>query len=87
MLLYCSSRFYIPEDTISVMFVIRDGAGNVDAKLISESTVDWHDLWVHYDTQYGELDVPTVPTQTGDYSVTIYFNGMYVASASFSIVQ
>ena len=86
-LLYCSSRFYIPEDTISVMFVIRDGAGNVDAKLISESTVDWHDLWVHYDTQYGELDVPTVPTQTGDYSVTIYFNGMYVASASFSIVQ
>lgn len=86
-LLYCSSRFYIPEDTISIMYVIRDGAGSVDAKLISEDTVDWHDLWVHYDTQYGELDIPTVPTQTGDYSVTIYFNGMFVASAAFTIVQ
>ena len=86
-LLYCSSRFYIPEDPVSVMYVIRDGAGNVDPKLISEATDEWHDLWVHYDTQYGELDIPTVPTQPGDYTVSIYFNGMSVASSSFSIVQ
>ena len=86
-LLYCSSRFYIPEESISIMYVIRDGDGNVDTKLISSAEDDWHDLWIHYSTQYGELDIPTVPTQPGDYSVSIYFNGFFVVSAPFSIVQ
>ena len=86
-LLYCSSRFYIPEDSISVMFVIRDAEGNVDAKLISNVEDDWHDLWINYNSQYGELDIPAVPTQPGDYSLSIYFNGMFVVSAPFSIVQ
>ena len=69
------------------MYVIRDGDGNVDTKLISSAEDDWHDLWIHYSTQYGELDIPTVPTQPGDYSVSIYFNGFFVVSAPFSIVQ
>lgn len=86
-LLHCSSRFYIPEDDISIMYVIRDGDGNVDAKLISTAQDEWHDLWVHYDTQYGELDIPTIPTQPGDYTLSIYFNGFFVATAAFSIVQ
>lgn len=86
-LLYCSARFFIPEDSISILFVIRDADGNVDAKLISETEDDWHDLWIGYDTQYGGLDIPTIPTQPGDYTVSIYFNGMFVASAPFSIVQ
>lgn len=86
-LLFCDSRFYIPADTISVMYVIRDGEGNVDSKLISEETKDWHDLWIRYNTQYGELNIPTVPTQPGDYTVSIYFNHMAVISIPFTIVQ
>ena len=86
-LLSCSARFFIPEDPISIMFVIRNADGDVDAKLISETEDDWHDLWVHYDTQSGELDIPTVPTQPGDYTVSIYFNGKFVATTAFSIVQ
>lgn len=86
-LLSCSARFFIPEDPLSIMFVIRNADGNVDAKLISEAEDDWHDLWVHYDTQSGELDIPTVPTELGDYTVSIYFNGKFVVSTAFSIVQ
>ena len=59
----------------------------MDAKLISNVEDDWHDLWINYNSQYGELDIPAVPTQPGDYSLSIYFNGMFVVSAPFSIVQ
>lgn len=80
-----SARFYIPNDAVSILYVIRNSSGCVDVKLISEAGADWHDLWVDYNTSCAELDLPTAPTEAGDYSLSIYFNGRFVASAPFSI--
>lgn len=82
----CSSaRFFIPEDSISILYVIRNSAGSVDSKLTSEDSADWHDLWVDYNTGYAELNLPTAPTEVGDYTVSIYFNGYFVTTAPFSM--
>ena len=86
-LLFCDNRFYIPGDDISILYVIRNADGQVISNLVSQATDDWHDLWVAHNTNYGELDLPAVPTEVGDYSLSIYFNGKFIASAHFSIVS
>lgn len=85
--LYCSNRFYIPKDDISILYVIRNSEGQVITSLTSQAMDDWHDMWVHYNHNYAELDIPTIPTEPGGYSLYIYFNGKYVATANFSIVE
>lgn len=85
--LYCSNRFFIPNDDISILYVIRNSEGQVVTSLTSQAMDDWHDMWVHYNTNYAELDIPTVPTEPGSYSLFIYFNGKYVATANFSITE
>ena len=82
-----SVSFYIYEEDISILYVIRDSEGNVIPKLVAQDSTDWHDLWVTGSTQTCELDLPGVPTQPGDYRVDIYFNGCSFASADFSIVE
>lgn len=85
-LLFCDNRFYIPSDPISILYVIRNEEGQVISSLVSQGTDDWHNLWVAHNTNYAELDLPLAPTTPGSYKLSIYFNGMYVASAQFSIV-
>ena len=85
-LLFCDNRFYIPADELSILYVFRNGDGQVISNLVSQATDDWHELWVAYNSNYGELDLPQVPTEIGDYTLSIYFNGKFIASATFSIV-
>lgn len=68
------------DDTIVSTFVIR-GADN---ELISEDTYtsSWKKLWKK---RACTLEVPQLPTQAGEYSLDLYFNGMYVATLSFTI--
>lgn len=86
-LLKSSVSFYIPAEDITLLYVIRDGDGNVISKHLAQEEKDWHDMWVRYNTKHCELNVPSVPTQVGSYSLSIYFNGMAVAQADFSIVE
>jgi len=86
-ILYCSGRFYIPSDEISVLFVIRNSEGQVIPSLTSQTMTDWHDLWVAHSSSYAELDIPTIPSELGSYTLQIYFNERFVASANFSIVE
>jgi len=77
--------FYIPEADINALYVIRDGEGNVRSDLVTEETLNWKDLWFDGDPRYGELDLPVAPTEAGSYSVDIYFNGLVLTSASFTV--
>lgn len=86
-LLFCDNRFYIPSDELSILYVIRNADGQVISNLVSQATDDWHDLWVAHNTNYGELDLPEVPTEVGNYTLSIYFNGKFIATADFSIVS
>ena len=77
--------FYIPEEEISALYVIRDQEGNVLSHLVTEETLNWKDLWFDGDYHYGELDLPVAPTEAGSYTVEIYFNGLILTTASFKI--
>ena len=80
-----TTNFYVPEDPLNLLFVIRDAYGNVIPKYISQDTGDWKDIWYAGDYHYGELDVPTAPDAPGDYSLSIYFNGMAITVISFTV--
>ena len=83
--LHANQNFYIPSDEISALYVFRDGDGNAISKMVTKETLDWKDLWFEGDYHDSELDLPSVPTEPGKYSISIYFNGAFVASADFTI--
>ncbi len=85
-LLHASVNFYLPEEEIRVMYVIRDGEGNVLPDLIFNDTMDWKTMWTNDDYHYCELDIPNVPTEAGDYTLSLYFNGNAICVLTFSIV-
>ena len=85
--LKADDKFYLPEMDINVMYVIRDGEGNVLSGLTSTETVDWKALWYDDSYQNGELTIPQVPTEPGKYSVSIYFNNLAVTVVSFEITE
>lgn len=87
MLLHASVNFYIPEDPTNILYVIRDAEGNVLPELTAQETLDWYTMWINTDYHYCELDIPKVPTQPGDYSVSLYFNNMSVIVMNFSITE
>ena len=86
-LLKSSVSFYIPAEDITILYVIRASDGNVISKHLAQQEDDWHEMWVRYNTQHCELDIPSVPTQVGSYTLRIYFNGMAVAQTGFTIVE
>ena len=85
--LKCTDGFYLPEMDIEVMYVIRNGDGNVLTRYISRETIDWKSLWYDDDYHNGELTIPTVPTDPGDYSVSIYFDNLAVTAINFTITE
>lgn len=85
--LKADDKFYLPEMDIDVMYVIRDGEGNVLSSLTSTETVDWKALWYDDSYQNGELTIPQVPVEPGSYSVSIYFNNLAVTVVSFKITE
>ena len=85
MVLEATVKFYVQHEDIQVMYVYRDSAGNPIPALVSQSTIDWYDLFFDGNYQLGELDLPKAPTDSGSYAVTVYFNGAPVATNEFVI--
>lgn len=79
--------FYLPEMDIDVMYVIRDEEGNVLSRYLSHETRDWKDLWYDDDYHNGELTIPKIPTEPGNYSLSIYFNDLAVTATNFTIAE
>ena len=84
-LLICDNRFFIPSEEISILYVIRNEDGQVISNLISQDLKDWHNMWLGHNTNSTELDLPAAPKAPGKYSLSIYFNNMYVTSTDFFI--
>ena len=85
MALEATAKFYVNHEDISVMYVYRDADGSPIPSLVSTDTIDWYDLFFDGNYQLGELDLPKAPTESGSYSVTVYFNGAPVANNNFTI--
>ncbi len=76
------NKYNTSSDVITTMYVIRDENG----KLISNETTaqTWTSMWYKY---YGELDIPSIPSTPGNYTIEVYFNGMWVHEQSFKVVE
>lgn len=85
--LHGTANFYVPNDALNVLYVIRDAHGNVLPDWVSQAEDDWYDIWYAGDYHYGELDLPAAPADAGNYSLSIYFNGALVTELDFSITE
>ena len=76
------NQYNISSDVITTMYVIRDESG----KLISSETTaqTWTSMWYKY---YGELDIPSIPSVPGNYTIEVYFNGAWVHEQSFKVIE
>ena len=86
LVMYTSARFYLKAEDTAVMFVIRDAEGKVIPTLIRTKNVSWINLWPGVG-KYCYLDVPVMPTEYGDYTLEVYFNGATVLTKNFSIIS
>lgn len=74
--------YAISNDQIATMFVIRDENGI--AVQTGTSVSGWSDMWRG---GYGEMDIPELPVDPGQYTVTVYFNGKYAGSSDLTITE
>lgn len=84
------TSFYVNKgQDISILYVVRDGSGNVIYELTNRETKDWYDMWWHTNGHYRscELNLAEAPTTPGDYTLDIYFDGALAASADFTITE
>lgn len=73
-----SSAIYVPSNKTKVLFVFRDAYGNVLPELVTEISCVWKSIWTKGDVKTGELDIPALPSATGEYVMELYFNGSFV---------
>lgn len=70
------------DDVIDVLFVIKDSTGTPLS--MERSSRPWSGMFTE---GYGELDIPTMPANPGEYTVDIYFNNAFVATQAFTVVK
>ncbi len=86
--LHCSTDFYLPGgQPIEILYVVRDAYGNVLPDLVAEQADYWKDIWFDGDYHYAELDIPKLPGKAGNYVLSIYFNGKFMADVSFTLTE
>ena len=86
LVLYTSARFYLEKDETTVMFVIRNSDGKVIPSLVRTKVSPWRDLWPGVG-KYCYLDIPVMPTEYGEYTLEVYFNGATALTKNFSIIS
>lgn len=80
--LHVDTAYGYSYDEMTILFVIRNEEGTPVS--ISSTTESWTGLWYWY---YGELDVPAIPQEPGNYTIDIYFDGALAGSESFTITD
>ncbi len=87
LLLFLNQKFYTYHSDITVMFVIRDNNKNVRNDLVSQTVMDWSDMWDGSNYRYCELDIPKFPTEAGKYSLYVYFNNQAITIIDFTVTE
>lgn len=83
-------RYWVNHQDMNLMYVIRDANGKVLPQFTEQETVDWYDFWWNTSNKnyhYAELDLPQTPTEPGNYTLDLYFDGYAIGTASFTITQ
>ena len=86
MVLYSPTKADRSNDEISVMFVIRDAAGNPLPGMTNIVRTTWNDLWNNR-SRYASLDIPVIPGTAGEYTVEVYFDRQFVVSKALTVID
>lgn len=81
-LLTNSEKMSYPNTATAVMYVFRNAEGKVQPKLLRTVTTPWNTIWKNKNCT---LDIPVMPSETGDYTLEIYFNGALAATKDFKV--
>ncbi len=76
------ANYDISFDNIQIKYVLRDSEGNL--LRVDTTDIQWSYIWYGL---YGEFDIPYLPEEAGDYTLTVYFNDKFVAQQPFQILQ
>ena len=68
---------------IQAMYVIRNAAGDLIST--DTQTLTWKNLWTNYKPAYCGLKLPNMPTEAGEYTVDLYFDGGTVCTLKFTV--
>ena len=82
--IYGTKSFYYRDYETKIMFVIRDGDGNVQTNLVKTKDTYWKSMWKN---RHCALDIPAVPSEAGNYILEIYFDGTLACSSEFKITM
>lgn len=75
-----SAKLETSNDLITTLYVVRDLDGNLVCSSSSEAS--WVYMW---EDGYCALNVPTLPSVPGEYTMNLYFNNMAVTQLQFEI--
>ncbi len=76
------ANYDVSFDNIQIKYVLRDSEGNLVR--VDTQDIQWSYIWYGL---YGEFDIPYMPEASGDYFLSVYFNGKFVAQQPFQILQ
>lgn len=81
-LVMLNTSYGVENAAIEVLYIIynTDGA----PVLTGTQACNWNTMW---SKKYCELDIPSLPTNAGDYTVCVYFNGDLAAEQSFTVTE
>ena len=77
-----SEKMSYPNTQTQILYVIRNADGQVQPKLLRAVSVPWNTVWK---SKHCSLDIPVMPSETGNYTIEIYFNGALAASMAFKV--
>ena len=75
-----NKTYGVSSNKIFITYVIRDTQGNVVN--FSTQETKWKNMW---NKGYGEFDLPELPKDAGNYTVSVYFNDMIAGQQNFKI--
>ena len=83
--MHTNQDFKIPEEEVVVQYVWRDEYGNILPRLAAKETVLWNTIWEGANYHDGKLDLPVTPNKGGKFNITIYVDGMKLASSDVTL--
>lgn len=83
--LQTGATFYRPGTNVSVLFLIRDSSGTVLPECTVQQVRPWRDLWEGGSSSNAELNIPRLPSYSGQFTVNVLVDGMLLAQADFTL--
>lgn len=77
-----NQRYQVSNDIIDILFVFRDAENRIVSYNVTSQT--WTSMWYQYN---GELELLSLPTAPGEYTVEIYLNGGFIHKQAFTVTE